>query len=244
MVMQPHSIMIIIIGAGVGLVLLHTPPTAAQFHPISSSSQHVRFVVCWEMKQKCLRTLCALLTIFGIVLILSASRRGHPVNQEPSAAVIRLPVRDDHPHSSISNNPLIGDANFTLVIQTYQRNDLLHRLLTHYCKYEAVDRIIVVWNNMNETVPDFLHYIPCGPQLFYLEQVENTIRNRFQPFSQIRTEGGWSEFLSLSLSLLSLSLSDSVCVCVCLCMCVRQAFVEEQHGVWDCSDNCISVDIT
>lgn len=85
--------------------------------------------------------------------------------------------------------PFLDEANFTIVIQTYKRNDLLYKLLTHYCMFEAVDRIIVVWNNVNVSVPDFLHYMPCGPQLFYLKQTENTIRNRFQPFSQIRTEG-------------------------------------------------------
>lgn len=140
-------------------------------------------------RQKLFRMLCAVLTIFLTILLLSATRSRYPLESESSLSTKRLPARAKRPYSSAFYDPLIGEANFTLIIQTYRRNDLLHRLLTHYCKYEAVDRIIIVWNNVNETVPDFLHYLPCGPQLFYLRQTENTIRNRFQPFPQIRTEG-------------------------------------------------------
>ena len=82
-----------------------------------------------------------------------------------------------------------GEANFTVVVQTYRRNDLLFRVLRHYCEIGAVDRIIVVWNNLNVAVPGFLRNMSCGSQLFFKEQRENTIRNRFQPFPEIRTEG-------------------------------------------------------
>ena len=109
----------------------------------------------------------------------------------PTTASRRLPEGRSRKRAGLDADiePFLEEANFTIVIQTYRRNDLLHRLLSHYCKFEAVDRIIIVWNNVNVSVPDFLHYMPCGPQLFYLKQLENTIRNRFQPFSQIRTEG-------------------------------------------------------
>ena len=92
---------------------------------------------------------------------------------------------------SIAEAELFTDeeANFTVLVQTYKRNDLLFRVLRHYCEIAAVDRIIIVWNNLNTPVPKFLLNMSCGSKLFFMEQRRNTIRNRFQPFAEIRTEG-------------------------------------------------------
>lgn len=177
-------------------------------------------MVC--VRQKLLRAVCAVFTVFFIVLMLSASRGRSPLDSGSSSPLKRLPGRAGKREQLLSqNDPFLEEANFTLVIQTYKRNDLLHRLLSHYCKFDAVDRIIIVWNNVNESVPDFLHYLPCGPQLFYLKQRENTIRNRFQPFPQIRTEGRCMHSTSVQCGA---CVSIHVCVCVfarvCVCRCV------------------------
>ena len=90
---------------------------------------------------------------------------------------------------TLASTPSAIEDKFTVVMQSYKRDDLLHRLLKHYCKISLIDRIIIVWNNVNVPVPDFLRNMGCGRERFFLRQSHNTIRNRFQPFPQIRTEG-------------------------------------------------------
>ena len=82
-------------------------------------------------------------------------------------------------------------CNYTIVIQTYKRNDILHKVLTHYCKFCDAHRILVVWNNVDQHVPEELSdkAKDCCPMLIFLEQKVNTIRNRFYPFPEIKTEG-------------------------------------------------------
>ena len=112
--------------------------------------------------------------------------RINPPRNPPVVVAADLPL----PRVRVTNfTSTIVEDKFTIVMQSYMRNDLLQRLLSHYCKIKVIDRIIIVWNNVNVSVPDFLQNMACNRQLFYLEQHKNTIRNRFQPFSQIRTEG-------------------------------------------------------
>ena len=42
---------------------------------------------------------------------------------------------------------------FTMIMQTYNRTDLLLKLLNHYNGVRHLDRILVVWNNLNVTPP-------------------------------------------------------------------------------------------
>lgn len=94
------------------------------------------------------------------------------------------------PQFSAHPNDLIAD-NYTLVIQSYKRNKLLKTCLKHYCGAPRVDQILVVWNNVGEDVPKYLRLYPCSVKITFIIQVNNTIRNRFKPFPQLRTEGGW-----------------------------------------------------
>ena len=83
---------------------------------------------------------------------------------------------------------LLRDS-YTIVIQTYKRNNILEEVLRHYCRASRVDQILVVWNNVGETVPSHLSGLGCSHKLLFIPQATNTIRNRFQPFTEIRTEG-------------------------------------------------------
>ena len=82
------------------------------------------------------------------------------------------------------------EETFTIVIQTYQRMVLLRKLLPHYCNMSCVDRILIVWNNVNVSVPRELSEMPCERAgLIFLPMQRNSVRNRFQPFPDIRTKG-------------------------------------------------------
>ena len=80
---------------------------------------------------------------------------------------------------------------FTLILQTYNRSDLLIKLLNHYSGIHQLSRIIVVWNNVGETPPvDFWRkYRPHPVPVHFLQQTQNRMQNRIQPFSEIDTEG-------------------------------------------------------
>lgn len=93
--------------------------------------------------------------------------------------------------SSIGVEDWNDSCTYTIVIQTYKRNDILHRVLTHYCTFCEAHKILVVWNNVGQRVPKDLSIQAdsCCPTLIFLEQKVNTIRNRFYPYPEIQTEG-------------------------------------------------------
>lgn len=87
----------------------------------------------------------------------------------------------------------LGDASeeekFTIVIQTYNRTDILLRLLNHYQAVPHLQRIIIVWNNIKEQTPAKL-WESLGPhpvEVIFKEQASNLMRNRLQPFPEIAT---------------------------------------------------------
>ena len=91
-------------------------------------------------------------------------------------------------NAGVKHNFLEG---FTLIIQTYRRNDLLMRQLRHYSTFPRLHKIIVVWNNVGVKPPvedwdkNATHSVP----VVFLPQDKNTIRNRLKSFKEIETEG-------------------------------------------------------
>lgn len=82
-------------------------------------------------------------------------------------------------------------SRFTLILQTYNRTDILVRLLNHYSAVAGLDKIIVVWNNIDELPPFelWMKFAPHPVPVVFLKQEENKMRNRLKPFSEIETEG-------------------------------------------------------
>lgn len=84
-----------------------------------------------------------------------------------------------------------SQEKFTMIMQTYNRTDLLMKLLNHYNGVKHLDRILVVWNNINQTPPiEFWDkLVPHSVEVLFLVQKTNLMRNRLQAFPEIRTEG-------------------------------------------------------
>ena len=97
---------------------------------------------------------------------------------------VNATVRSDH-------NDVKDSERFTLILQTYNRTDILMKLLNHYCAVPRLDKIIVVWNNIDEQPPleVWIKYAPHPVPVLFLRQDENKMRNRLQPFKQIETKG-------------------------------------------------------
>lgn len=83
------------------------------------------------------------------------------------------------------------EQRFTIIIQTYNRTDVLLRVLNHYQAVPHLHQIIIVWNNVREQTPLTL-WNSLGPHpvpVVFKEQASNLMRNRLQPFPEIVTDG-------------------------------------------------------
>ncbi|CAN9502719.1 unnamed protein product [Ophioblennius macclurei] len=84
----------------------------------------------------------------------------------------------------------VGEEQFTIVVQTFNRTDILLRLLNHYKAAPHLQRIVVVWNNLHEATPAAL-WESLGPHpvpVVFATQDANLMRNRLQVFPQIETD--------------------------------------------------------
>lgn len=84
-----------------------------------------------------------------------------------------------------------SEDKFTIIIQTYNRTDILLKLLNHYQAAPHLQLIIIVWNNIGEQTPGKL-WESLGPhpvQVIFKEQKSNRMRNRLQAFPEISTDG-------------------------------------------------------
>ncbi|KPP64609.1 exostosin-like 2-like [Scleropages formosus] len=100
--------------------------------------------------------------------------------------VLRRQASDDAPRRA-ANPPA---NSFTIIMQTYNRTDVLLKLLNHYQAVPRLHQIIIVWNNVGETAPQEL-WEALGPHpvpvLFKVQSV-NRMRNRMQPFPELETD--------------------------------------------------------
>ena len=79
---------------------------------------------------------------------------------------------------------------FTIVMMTYKRVSILPKVLHHYCKTPLLDKIIVIWNNVEEAIPsDLLKLnLSCAVPLLFIKEKENKMTNRFKARPEIKTE--------------------------------------------------------
>ena len=95
-----------------------------------------------------------------------------------------------YPYSWRSFSP--GTSNsFSLIILTFNRTDILFRVLNHYCSMAHLERVIVVWNNLDQR-PPVKRWEELGPHpvpVRFIVQKRNKLRNRLQPFPEIQSPG-------------------------------------------------------
>ncbi|KAM8850603.1 exostosin-like 2 isoform 2-T2 [Spinachia spinachia] len=102
----------------------------------------------------------------------------------------RTRSQKEHPARGPLGDGAEGEPRFTVVIQTYNRTDILLKLLNHYQAVPHLHRIVIVWNNVGTQTPLKLwnslqpHPVP----VIFKEQTSNLMRNRLQPFPEIGTD--------------------------------------------------------
>ncbi|XP_055498333.1 exostosin-like 2 isoform X1 [Leucoraja erinacea] len=80
--------------------------------------------------------------------------------------------------------------SFTIIMQSYNRTDLLLKLLNHYQAIPSLHKIIVVWNSVGIKPPKDL-WDSLGPHpipVIFKEQTVNRMRNRLEPFPELETK--------------------------------------------------------
>ena len=87
-----------------------------------------------------------------------------------------------------------SSEKYTIVVQTYKRNDLLKRFLKHYnqTSFPLLDQIIVIWNNVGMPLDPAMFQQEISqagvPVVFTVSKI-NSLRNKMQPNPQIQTAG-------------------------------------------------------
>lgn len=84
----------------------------------------------------------------------------------------------------------LKEDKYTVIMPTFRRTDILRTVLRHYCDFTEIDKIILVWNNVNDRPPyNIGRELKCKCDITVLRQEKNLITNRFRPISYVGTEG-------------------------------------------------------
>jgi len=87
-----------------------------------------------------------------------------------------------------------SSGKYTIVVQTYKRNDLFKRFLKHYnqTSFPLLDQILVIWNNIGVPLDPAMfqqEISQAGVTVIFIVATINSIRNKMQPNPQIQTAG-------------------------------------------------------
>ncbi|CAI9605998.1 unnamed protein product [Staurois parvus] len=128
---------------------------------------------------KVLRVFCASLVV--LLFLIGALAALLPTAHEDSMLGVRR---------GVSFSGLSSPHSFTLIMQSFNRTDLLLKMLNHYQAMPHLHRIIVVWNNVGQDPPQEL-WESLGPHpvsVYFKKQSVNLMRNRLQNFPEIQTK--------------------------------------------------------
>ena len=84
---------------------------------------------------------------------------------------------------------------FTIVMPTYRRTKQLPKVLKHYCSIPNVDKILVIWNNVDQNIPEHILNFKCEVTVQVMKMKENKLTNRFVLYPEIQTEGWYASVL-------------------------------------------------
>ena len=121
------------------------------------------------------------ITICAVLIVLYSSSVFTTADKEEQVSWLEYETWPNW--ASVSRN------TFTVLFITYKRTDVLALVLDFHCNFALVDRVIVVWNEVDKPIPEnFINY-NCSKELFFKRPLVNSLNNRFVPYPEIRTEG-------------------------------------------------------
>lgn len=83
-----------------------------------------------------------------------------------------------------------GPGKYSIVVNTFRRNDLLQRFLKHYITCRRVHTIYVVWSDQKNEAPDMVELVgdPEDVPIVVLKYDKDSLNNRFKPIPDLETE--------------------------------------------------------
>ena len=78
----------------------------------------------------------------------------------------------------------------TMIMLTYRRLKSLPRVLNNYCNIAMLDKLLVIWNDIENPVPQSILDLSkqCTVNITFIESEENKMSNRFLPREEIETD--------------------------------------------------------
>ena len=77
-----------------------------------------------------------------------------------------------------------------MIMLTYRRLRSLPRVIKNYCNITKLDKLLVIWNDMENPVPQSILDIKnqCTVNIIFIVSKENKMSNRFLPREEIETD--------------------------------------------------------
>ncbi|XP_030016042.1 exostosin-like 2 [Sphaeramia orbicularis] len=152
----------------------------------------MRVLCCWMglRRTHLLWPVLLLLLVGAVLTALLPSAEEHDGGAGLLGVLRRDTVQKENPAQVHHVGSTEEEHRFTIIIQTYNRTDILLKLLNHYQAVPHLQQIIIVWNNIGEPTP-LKTWNSLGPHpvpLLFKEQSTNRMRNRLQPFREIDTD--------------------------------------------------------
>uniref|UniRef100_A0AC35UH35 Protein kinase domain-containing protein n=1 Tax=Rhabditophanes sp. KR3021 TaxID=114890 RepID=A0AC35UH35_9BILA len=124
---------------------------------------------------------------FNIVQFLELFSTGF--NEKRLSKTIPLYPSDTNYFNKAKQNFKHYHDKYSVIILTYSRNELLLKLLQRFNEFNDVDKILVIWNNQNETsIPEKSFWANITSDVYFVKTNSNSLNNRFLPYDILRTE--------------------------------------------------------
>ncbi len=83
----------------------------------------------------------------------------------------------------------VNDSQFTLVMLTHNRTDIMLKTIQNYAQMKTIHKIILLWNNIGTPAPNISDMVNLSMPLVVKTLKENKLRLRFLPLPEIETQG-------------------------------------------------------
>lgn len=161
------------------------------------------------------------------------SKASIPVNRAPAEDTVQIESLHKKKLQYYSSKIHKRDVDIlqercTLLMLTFNRTQMLPRILTHYCKIPFLQKILVIWNDVNNTIPTDVTDIGrvCNSELKFIISKENKLTNRFIPRSEIETDCKFFFVIQYNYIVCAFNylqcrdISVYICVYMHICVCI------------------------
>jgi hypothetical protein len=131
-----------------------------------------------------LMIVATMMLVIGTIFIVLDSRRSSVANGSESQ--VSFVVSDEMLRGRNTLSNMLNNEKFTLYMITYDRDELMLKLVQHYSKSNLVDKIVISWNNIDRKPPSPDVFNSEKP-VYIIEETEDSLNNRYRPHPDIIT---------------------------------------------------------